>query len=59
MSQRGRTSVAAAGILLDRGWGRAPQPHTGEDGDGRRIRRIAEVTGDDVGPNGTTAKPTN
>ena len=23
--------VSAAGILLDRGWGRAPQPHTGED----------------------------
>jgi hypothetical protein len=22
----------AAGILLDRGWGRAPQPVTGEDG---------------------------
>ena len=26
--------VAAAGILLDRGWGRAPQAHTGEDGEG-------------------------
>jgi hypothetical protein len=25
--------VSAAGILLDRGWGRAPQPHAGEDGD--------------------------
>ena len=24
--------VSAAGILLDRGWGRAPQPHAGEDG---------------------------
>jgi len=23
--------VSAAGILLDRGWGKAPQPHTGED----------------------------
>ena len=23
--------VSAAGILLDRGWGRAPQPQTGED----------------------------
>ena len=23
--------VSAAGILLDRGWGRAPQPHIGED----------------------------
>ena len=26
--------VSAAGILLDRGWGRAPQTHTGEDGEG-------------------------
>ena len=26
------TRVAAAAILLDRGWGKAPQPHTGEDG---------------------------
>ena len=26
------TRVAAAAILLDRGWGRPPQPHTGEDG---------------------------
>ena len=25
------TRVAAAAILLDRGWGKAPQPHTGED----------------------------
>jgi hypothetical protein len=24
--------VSAAGILLDRGRGRAPQPHSGEDG---------------------------
>jgi hypothetical protein len=24
--------VSAAGILLDRGWGRAPQHHAGEDG---------------------------
>ena len=35
--------VSAAGILLDRGWGRAPQPHTGEDGkDIRIIRKIIE-----------------
>ena len=26
--------VSAAGILLDRGWGRAPQVHSGEDGNG-------------------------
>ena len=26
--------VSAAGILLDRGWGKAPQTHTGEDGEG-------------------------
>ncbi len=26
--------VAAAIALLDRGWGRAPQAHTGEDGEG-------------------------
>ena len=25
--------VQAVGMLLDRGWGKAPQPHTGEDGD--------------------------
>ena len=25
------TRVAAAAILLDRGWGKAPQPHTGEE----------------------------
>ena len=24
--------VAAATVLLDRGWGKAAQPHTGEDG---------------------------
>jgi hypothetical protein len=23
--------VQAVGMLLDRGWGKAPQPHTGED----------------------------
>lgn len=26
--------VAAANSLLDRGWGKAAQPHTGEDGEG-------------------------
>jgi len=36
--------VSAAGILLDRGWGRAPQPHTGEDDKDIRItlRNITE-----------------
>jgi len=26
--------VAAIGVLLDRGWGKAPQAHTGENGEG-------------------------
>ena len=37
--------VSAASELLDRGWGRAPQPHTGEDGEGDiriTIRTIVE-----------------
>jgi len=36
--------VAAAGILLDRGWGRAPQPHASEDDKDIRItvRQIVE-----------------
>jgi hypothetical protein len=36
--------VSAASILLDRGWGRAPQPHAGEDGNDIRvtIRQIVE-----------------
>ena len=36
--------VQAVGMLLDRGWGKAPQPHTGEDGDIIHvvIRDIAE-----------------
>ena len=29
--------VSAAAILLDRGWGKAIQPHTGEDGGDLRI----------------------
>jgi hypothetical protein len=29
--------VSTAGILLDRGWGRAPQPHAGEDGKDIRV----------------------
>jgi hypothetical protein len=36
--------VSAAGILLDRGWGRAPQCHVGEDDKDVRItiRNIVE-----------------
>jgi hypothetical protein len=39
--------VAAAGILLDRGWGKAPQEHTGPDGGDIRvtIRQIIETVG--------------
>ena len=43
--------VAAAVALLDRGWGKPPQAHTGEDGEGRIkvvIRHIVE--GRDVEP---------
>ena len=29
--------VSAAGILLDRGWGKAPQSHVGEDGGDLRL----------------------
>ena len=29
--------VSAAGILLDRGWGRAPQPHTSDGSKDIRI----------------------
>ena len=37
------TRVAAAAILLDRGWGKAAQPHTAEDGDIRvTLRTITE-----------------
>ena len=41
--------VSAAGILLDRGWGSAPQTHTGEDGKDIRvtIRRIVEGRDED------------
>jgi hypothetical protein len=41
--------VTAAGILLDRGWGRALQPHEGDGGNGTIqvvIRRITDVTGE-------------
>ena len=36
--------VQAASVLLDRGWGKAPQAHVGEDGQDIRvtIRKITE-----------------
>ena len=37
--------VSAAGDLLDRGWGRSAQPHTGADGEGDiriTLRQIIE-----------------
>ncbi|PSO19977.1 hypothetical protein C7G41_35105 [Bradyrhizobium sp. MOS002] len=43
--------VVAAGILLDRGWGKAIQPHADEDGGPLRIiiRRIVD-TGSEAEP---------
>ena len=40
--------VSAAQALLDRGWGRAPQVLSGEDGGGIQviIRQIIDVTGE-------------
>jgi hypothetical protein len=40
--------VSAAGILLDRGWGRALQPHAGEDGGDVRITIRQIVDGGDA-----------
>ena len=40
--------VSAAVALLDRGWGKAPQAHTGENGEGDlrvTIRHIVEAVG--------------
>jgi hypothetical protein len=41
--------VSAAGILLDRGWGKAPQPHSGEGSGEIRIivRRLSEESESD------------
>src|SRR3954470_16614773 len=50
IAQNGQTDaarVAAATALLDRGWGRPPQAHTGEDGEGDIrvvIRHIVQGT---------------
>jgi len=43
--------VSAAQALLDRGWGKAPQPHTGEDDKNIRItiRQIVESRGNGNG----------
>ena len=43
--------ASAAGILLDRGWGRTPQPHAGEDGKDIRITIRQIIAGcDEDGP---------
>jgi hypothetical protein len=36
-SQDDTARTRASGILLDRGWGKAKQPHTGADGEDIRI----------------------
>ena len=43
--------VQAVGMLLDRGWGKAPQPHVSEDGGDIRItiRQLTEDGGDGNG----------
>jgi len=33
-SESDSARVAAVGLIWDRGWGKAPQAHTGEDGEG-------------------------
>ncbi len=38
--------VSAAAQLLDRGWGRAPQPVTGEDGEGNIEITIRHILGE-------------
>jgi hypothetical protein len=40
--------VAAVALLMERGWGKAPQAHTGPDGEGDirvTIRQIIETVG--------------
>jgi len=47
-SDSDRAKVSACVALLERGWGRAPQPHTGADGEGDiriTIRQILEGGG--------------
>ena len=47
-SRSDQARVSAAQALLDRGWGRAPQTHGGDDGNGQIqvvIRQIIDVVG--------------
>jgi hypothetical protein len=44
--------VAAASALLDRGWGKPAQPHTGEDGQDIRITIRKMLTDQPVEPAG-------
>jgi hypothetical protein len=32
--------MSAVGLLIDRGWGPAPQPHAGEDGKDIRVEVV-------------------
>jgi hypothetical protein len=53
--------VAAAALLLDRGWGKAVQPIAGDDGQPLTIviRQILEPRDVDLALTGTTAKLVN
>jgi hypothetical protein len=44
--------VSAAQALLDRGWGKAPQPHTGEDDEDIRVTGPTSQRPRGQGPNG-------
>lgn len=47
-----QNELGAAKELLDRGWGKAPQPMTGADGEGPAIVEIRRVIIDDSEPKG-------
>jgi hypothetical protein len=53
--------VAAAGLLLDRGWGRPAQPVASEDGQPLTIvvRQILEPSDADLTPTGPSARVVN
>jgi hypothetical protein len=53
--------VAAAGLLLDRGWGRPVQPIAGDDGEPLTvvIRQILQTRDVDPAPIGTTDRVVN
>jgi hypothetical protein len=53
--------VSAAGLLLERGWGKAVQPIAGDDGEPLTIvvRQILEPRDVDLTPPGTTARVVN